>query len=215
MNSTTNSASTTGTKRATTVGVAAGLVAGGAIGLVATVPSLTNAAADDGGDAVVALQDDTDEATDDTVDGAADERPEIGDRLRETLQELVDDGTITEAQADAVTDHLVENRPERDGRVRRRVAVGRRVAGNEIAEVLGIDTDALRSELADGKSIADIAEANDVDVQDVIDALVADAESRLDAAVERGLDEDRAATRLERLTERIEEGVYRTRGSDD
>lgn len=213
MNNTTTPAPAAGTKRATTIGVAAGLVAGGAIGLVATVPSLTNAAADDGDDgdaAVVALQDDTDETTDET----ADERPEVGERLRETLQELVDDGTITGTQADAVTEHLVESRPERDGRVKRRVAVGRRVAGNAVAEVLGIDTDTLRSELVDGKSIADIAEANGVDVQTVIDALVADAESRLDTAVERGLDEDRATARLERLTERIEEGVYRTRGTD-
>lgn len=210
MNNTTTPAPAAGTKRATTIGVAAGLVAGGAIGLVATVPSLTNAAADDGDAAVVALQDDTDETTDET----ADERPEVGERLRETLQELVDDGTITETQADAVTEHLVESRPERDGRVKRRVAVGRRVAGNAVAEVLGIDTDTLRSELVDGKSIADIAEANGVDVQTVIDALVADAESRLDTAVERGLDEDRATARLERLTERIEEGVYRTRGTD-
>lgn len=210
MNNTTTPAPTAGTKRATTIGVAAGLVAGGAIGLVATVPSSTNAAADDGGDAVAALQDVTEETTDETTD----ERPEVGERLRETLQELVDDGTISETQADAVTEHLVENRPERDGRAKRRVAVGRRVAGEQVAEVLGIDTETLRSELADGKSVADVAEANGVDVQTLIDALVADAEARLDSAVERGLDEDRAAARLERLTERIEAGVHRTRGTD-
>jgi polyhydroxyalkanoate synthesis regulator phasin len=207
---------TSGSKRATTIGVAAGLLAGGAIGLVATVPSLTSAASDDGSDAVVALQDDTDETTGETTDETTEteERPEAGERLREVLQDLVDDGTITESQADAVAEHLVENRPERDGRVKRRVAVGRHVVGTAVAEVLGIDTDTLRSELEDGNSIADIAEANGVDVQTVIDALVADAESRLDTAVERGLDEDRAATRLERLTERIEDGVHRSRDTD-
>ncbi len=206
---------TTGTKRATTIGVAAGLVAGGAIGLVATVPSLTSAAADDSGDAVVALQDDTDDTTDDTTDETTDERPEVGDRLRETLQELVDDGTITDTQADAVTEHLVENRPERTRRGHLRGLDGHRGDGSVVADLLGIDTETLRTELADGNSIADIAEANGIDVQTVIDALIADAESHLDLAVDHGLDEDRAAARLDRIAERIEEGVYRTRDTDD
>lgn len=199
---------TTGSKRATTIGVAAGLLAGGAIGLVATVPSLTNAAADDSGDEVVALQDET---TDETTD----ERPEVGERLRETLQPLVDDGTISDTQADAVTEHLVENRPERSRWVNRRGVDGHGRHGTVVADLLGVDNETLRSELADGNSIADIAEANGIDVQTVIDALIADAESHLDMAVEHGLDEDRAAEQLERITERIEEGVYRTRGTDD
>lgn len=202
---------TNGSKRSTTIGVAAGLLAGGAIGLVATVPSLTNAAVDDGGDDVVALQDDTDETTDETTD----ERPEVGERLRETLQPLVDDGTITGTQADAVTEHLVENRPERSRRVNRRGVDGHGRNGTVVADLLGVDNETLRSELADGNSIADIAEANGIDVQTVIDALIADAESHIDLAVDHGLDEDRAAERLERITERIEEGVYRTRGTDD
>lgn len=212
--------STSGSKRSTTIGVAAGLLAGGAIGLVATVPSLTSAASDDGADAVVVLQDDTDETTDENTDETTDttvERPELGDRLRESLQDLVDDGTITEAQADAVTEHLVENRPERSerpGRMYRRGLDGHRGDGAVLADILGIDTDTLRSELAAGNSIADIAEANGVDVQAVIDALIADAESHVDMAVDHGLDEDRAAERLERLAERIEDGVYRTRGTD-
>ncbi|MDW3214069.1 MAG: hypothetical protein R8G01_08750 [Ilumatobacteraceae bacterium] len=216
----TTDTSTSGSKRSTTIGVAAGLLAGGAIGLVATVPSLTSAASDDGADAVVVLQDDTDENTDENTDettDTADERPELGDRLRESLQDLVDDGTITEAQADTVAEHLVENRPERSerpGRTHRRGLDGHRGDGAVLADILGVDTDTLRSELAAGNSIADIAEANGVDVQAVIDALIADAESHVDMAVDHGLDEERAAERLERLAERIEDGVYRTRGND-
>ena len=187
------------------IGVAAGLLAGGAIGLVATMPSLTSAATDDGA-AVVVEQEDTGDA--EPVDDA-DERPQPGVWLRETLQPLVDDGTINGVQADAVTEHLVENRPDR--RFRRGVdGHGRNNA--VLADLLGIDRETLRDELQAGNSVADIAEANGIEIQTVIDALIADAESHVDLAIAHGLDEDRAADRLERITERIEAGVFKTRG---
>ena len=47
------------------------------------------------------------------------------------------------------------------------------------AEALGMDESALRDELRDGKTIADVAEERDVDVQTVVDALVADAKAKL------------------------------------
>ncbi len=198
-----------GRRRTATLGVAAGMLAGGAIGLVAMTPAWTSAATDGAVDEVVALQEDTSAVLGD----APDERPEPGERLRETLQPLVDDGTIDAAQADAVTEHLVENRPERDHRGRRGLdGHGRNNA--VVADLLGIDRETLRAELEAGNSIADIAEANGIDVQTVVDALIADAESHVDLAVAHGLDEERAAERLERITERIEEGVNRTRDTD-
>lgn len=48
------------------------------------------------------------------------------------------------------------------------------------AEVLGMSEDDLKAALTDGSSIADVAADQGVDVQDVIDALVADASARLD-----------------------------------
>lgn len=198
-------------RKRVTLGVAAGMLAGGAVGLVATTPAWTSAATD--GTEVVALQEDT--STDDADDPAApDERPEPGERLRETLQPLVDDGTIDAAQADAVTEHLVENRPERHGRRGRRGIDGHGRNNTVVADLLGIDRETLRSELEAGNSIADIAEANGIEVQSVVDALIADAESHIDLAIAHGLDEERAAERLERITERIEEGVNRTRDAD-
>ena len=192
--------------RTATISIAAGLLAGGTIGLFAVAPSLTNAAPDDSGEQVVDVP--ADDTTDDTT--------EMGGRLRATLQPLVDDGTISESQADAVTDHLVQNRPERDGeRLGRRGPHGHGPGPTVLADALGIDVETLRTELAAGNSIADIAEANGADVQAVIDALIADAESHLDLAVEHGLDEELAATRLERITERIEERVYDTRDARD
>ena len=199
-----------------TLGVAAGMLAGGAVGLVATTPAWTSAATDDAATEVVALQEDTpgddDTGDDDTGDGS-DERPEPGERLRDTLQPLVDDGTIDAAQADAVTEHLVENRPER-ARPGRRGLDGHGRNNAVVADLLGIDRSTLRAELEAGNSIADIAEANGIDVQTVVDALIVDAESHIDLAIAHGLDEERAAERLERVTERIEEGVNRTRTTD-
>ena len=199
-------------KRTTAIGVTAGLLGGGAIGLLMTVPSLTSAAsADTSGDAttdaaVVALQDDGG-----TDAPAPDERPEPGERLRELLQPLVDNDTIDSFQADAVAEHLVENRPERgEGHQHRRHRLPGR-DGEVVAGLLNIDVETLRTELAAGNSLADIAEANDVDIQIVIDSLVEEAASHLELAVESGrLTGDEAADRLARITERIENGVDRT-----
>lgn len=190
-------------KRLTAVGVTAGLLGGGAIGLLMTVPSLTSAASDDAGTvagaAVVALQDDTDTSTDVATDAV---RPEPGERLRELLQTLVDDGTLTSAQADAVTEHLVENRPERDGHRRHRR--GAAFDGEVVAGLIGIDVETLRDELHDGASIAEVATENGVDPQTIIDALVDELDGHLDLAVDDGrLTVDEAAERLEVGTERI------------
>ncbi len=202
-------------RRGTTIGLAAGLLAGGAIGLVATVPSLTSAASDDADTVVVAVQEDTEDSAESPA--APDERPERGERLREALQPLVDDGTITSAQADAVTGQLVESLPDRgdrSGRQGRRGLDGHGPNNTVVADLLGIDRETLRDELEAGKSVADIAEENGIDVQTVIDGLVADAESHIDLAVDHGLSEEQAAERLERITERINDGVYRTRPAD-
>ena len=61
-----------------------------------------------------------------------------GARIRELLQDLVDDGTITAAQADAVAEHLAANRPERGGPGR-----GHHPGfdGEVLAGLLGIDVD--------------------------------------------------------------------------
>ena len=103
------------------VGTTAGLLSGAGVGLLFAVPSFTNAASTDSSSAAVSAavvaQDDTttdatttDETTTDDTDDA--DRPEPGVELRAVLQPLVDDGTITAAQADAVTAQLIANRPE-------------------------------------------------------------------------------------------------------
>ncbi|MGE3621880.1 MAG: hypothetical protein AB7L84_15605 [Acidimicrobiia bacterium] len=78
------------------------------------------------------------------------------------------------------------------------------IALDAAAEALGISEDDLRTALRDGQSLAEVAEANGVDRQAVVDALVAQAEARLDDAVADGdLTDEQAASRKEDLAERI------------
>lgn len=144
-----------------------------------------------------------------TTDPAA--RPEFGTRIAAALQGLVDDGTLTEDQVDAVIDALADARPDtRDGVRHRRHHGPRghffaRVAGPEIAELLDMEPEELRDELRNGRTVADLAEARGVDIDTVIDALVDAAEERLGRAVDNGrLDAERADQMLDELEERLE-----------
>jgi len=72
-----------------------------------------------------------------------------------------------------------------------------------VAEAVGVSTDELREALGGGQTIAEVAEANGTDPQDVIDALVAGGTERLDAAVADGrIDQATADERIETLPER-------------
>ena len=85
--------------------------------------------------------------------------------------------------------------------------LGHRGAGlAAAAEALGITEDELRTALEDDKSIAQVAEEEGVDVQDVIDALVADATERL-AEIEAALPE-----RMTELVNRTGWGEHDGRG---
>ncbi len=200
-------------RRATAIGLTAGLLGGGAAGLMFAVPSLTSAASgsvtlqdtgDTSTDSDSATVTDDDQPADDTADDTA--RPERGERLREQLQSLVDDGTITAEQADAVTAHLVENFPHRGGHGG--PGGGRGFDGTVVADALGITTDELRTALRDGQSIADVAAAQGVDVQVVIDAIVTAAETRIAEAVTEGrITQEEADAKLAELTERVTERV--------
>jgi hypothetical protein len=85
-------------------------------------------------------------------------------------------------------------------------AVGARL--DVVADALGITDDELRTALEDGQTIAQVAEANGVDVQTVIDALVAEAKAHLDERVADGdLTQAEADERLADITERITDMV--------
>ena len=145
-------------------------------------------------------------AQDDAVE-AEQAAPERGERISEALQVLVDDGTLTEAQRDAVVETLKNARPNR-GEFREPLGQrGPRVAG-EIAEILGLEGNEIREALRNGSSIAELADAQGIDSADVVDAIVARAEERFDAAVENGrIDDTQSAEMLTRAAERAEDLV--------
>ena len=79
------------------------------------------------------------------------------------------------------------------------------------ADLLGIDVEDLQAAFQQGQTLAEIAEANGVDVQTIIDAKVAEVTERLNAAVEAGrltaAEADEKLADLEaQVTTRVNEG---------
>jgi len=73
-----------------------------------------------------------------------------------------------------------------------------------LTEALGVTADELQAAREAGQSIADVAAAQGVDLQNVIDALVADAQVRIDAKIASGdIDAERAAEISDTLVERV------------
>lgn len=73
-----------------------------------------------------------------------------------------------------------------------------------LTSVLGVSADDLQAAREAGDSVADIAAAQGVDLQSVIDALVANAEARIEAKQADGtIDAERAAEKLESIEERV------------
>jgi polyhydroxyalkanoate synthesis regulator phasin len=124
------------------------------------------------------------------------------DRLRESLEDLVADGTITAAQADAVAEHLAQFGPGPGHRhlFRHHIALSLDIA----AETIGIERSALVAALADGQTIAEIAADNGTNAGAVIDALVAVHQAKLDELVADGsITAEEAAERAAEAADRI------------
>jgi polyhydroxyalkanoate synthesis regulator phasin len=214
-----NTAGSPGKRRGLTIGLAGGLLAGTAAGLVFGVPGLSSAASEGTSAAPAVLVQQTDE----TDPAAPPDAPEMGTRLRESLQELVDAGTITAEQADAVSAHLVENRPERHdggpgghGGRHGGGMFGRGVASEALTDLLGLDAEELRTQLREGLTLAEIAADQGVEVQAVIDELVAEVDERLDNAVENGrIDQAEADEKLADATTKITDMVNNGRPERD
>ncbi|MET0903626.1 MAG: hypothetical protein ABWZ52_10335, partial [Acidimicrobiales bacterium] len=127
--------------------------------------------------------------------------------------------TVIDAMVAAATDRLeaaIETLPERMTEVVEREGLPDRGPGHggrghfgagldAAAEAIGITSEELRAALRDGSTIAELAETNGVEVQTVIDALVADAGAAIDQAMANGrLTEERAAEIKANLPERFE-----------
>lgn len=97
----------------------------------------------------------------------------------ERLEPLVEDGTLTESQAEAVASHLA---PSIKHRCVRPVF---RVIGAAL-DFLGITPQELREALAEDSTLAELAEANGSSGDELVAFLVGEIEERLDLAVENG-----------------------------
>jgi hypothetical protein len=163
------------------VTVAASVLAGGMGGLILTTPGLAGAQEDDTT---------TEEDRPDVVGGV--------------FADLVEEGVLTQEQADTVKDRLGQAREEFGPRFH-----GPRAEHREIlSDVLGVTTDDLKEARDNGESLADVAEANGVETQAVIDALIADLDEHLDLGVEaERLTQEEADERLAEGTERITDMV--------
>ncbi len=163
------------------VAVTASVLTGGVAGLALTSPSLAGAQEDD--------------------PAAAEQAP---DEVVGVFDQLVEEGVLTQEQADTVKERLRDANARFGPRMH-----GPRAAHQEIlTEVLGVSEDELLQAREDGRSLADVADANGVDPQAVVDALVADLEEHLDQGLESGrLTDEQADERLAEATERIEDMV--------
>lgn len=148
--------------------------------------------------------------TPDTVDEApedGDARPDRAERRQARIDQLIEDGVITQEQADdlsAVREAIQANREEQ--RAEKQAA---------IADALGITVEELEAAKEAGTSLADLAGD---DISALVDLFTERATERINDAVESGrLTQEQADERLagldERITSRIENGGgFGTRG---
>jgi hypothetical protein len=188
-------------KTAVAAALSAGLIGGGAAGMILGTPGISGAQ-----ETTTTVQAPTDDATADAG------REGMSEHLASALAPLVEAGTITQAQADAVIAAIQEAGPPEGGRGGPGMRGGHGGPGLEAAAgAIGITEDELRTALRDGSTLADVAEANGVDPQAVIDALVAELRTRLDERVADGdLTQEEADEKLASGTERITERMTST-----
>jgi len=172
-------------KKLVSISLGAGLIVGSAAGLIA-VPALSGA-----------------QTANTTATTAPANRPDPSVRLNETLKPLVDAGTITQAQADAVVAALMEAGPKGA-----KGGPGLDVA----AQALGMTTDELHTALKGGQTLAQIAESKGVNVQVLIDALVASATNHINEEVASGeMTQAEADEKLAELSQRVTDRVNNPR----
>ena len=128
-------------------------------------------------------------------------------QLASILAGLVAKGTLTQAQVDAINVALTaaETNEKTQGGANQTALL------NLIATTIGIDVTTLNTRLEAGDSLATIAGAK---TSALITALVADASSKIDAAVSAGkITAAQATTFKANLTAQITAGVNETRGA--
>jgi len=131
--------------------------------------------------------------------------------LKDVLDSLVKDGTITQAQADKITSSVETKvkaqHAERDANQQAK----RQEFLTTAAKAIGVSTTDLEAQLKSGKTLADVAKANNVDPNSVVAALVAELNTKIDADVASGKltaeqGTARKATATQRVTDMVNNG---------
>ncbi len=196
-------------KKMVTAGLAAGLLAGTGAGLILQMSGSAGAA----GSAITATTDPTDTATETATDSATDaaRAADQSTRLQEVLKALVDDGTLTQAQADSVVETLVAAGPmggDHGGRG------GPRSGGpglSVVATTLGMTEAEVRDAISNGQTLAQLAEAKGSSAQALIDAILAEHKAHLDDEVATGEHtQAEADAKLAEATTRVTDFVNNT-----
>lgn len=165
------------------------------------------------------------------LDDAAKRLDVTSDKLRDALSaaqdaqldQAVEDGELTQKQADAIKAARKDSGrvlagpglrggPGGHGVLKLRGGpggpvlhgFGLRTMFDDVAKALGTTEDKLREQLRDGQSVADIAKANGKSLADVRAAVKAAAKKRLDEAVEDG---DLTRKQADEILERVEDRV--------
>ena len=137
--------------------------------------------------------------------------------IKDALKGLVSDGTITQSQADKVATTLDQNLPRRGpgfpggmGMHGPRPVLGPRLHPAQVAKILGITPQELRTQLEAGKTLAQIAAAQGISKTDLVNKLVAAAKADLAAAVKSGritqAQADKISANLQaRITKHVDE----------
>jgi hypothetical protein len=199
-------------KRAVAVAIAALAVAGGGGAAIAasqgssSPEAFFDSLADHLGISTEELEDAAKAAANDQVDAALEEG-RITEEQAERLRERIEEG-----DSPFLFGSPLFGRPDFGPPIFGGFHHGRAIGTNleAAAEYLGLTRAELRERLEEGQSLAEIARAEDKSVDGLKQALLRDAEQRLNDAVEDGeLTRERANEMLERLRGRIDELVER------
>lgn len=177
-------------KRLAKAGLALGLIGGTAAGFAFGTPGVSGAQTD---------------SPSTTTPSTTDAKPDREAKLRESLQSLLDNGTLNQAQVDAVVTALKDAGPiggHRGGGMRGGADL------STAASAIGVTAEELRTALQSGQSIADFAKSKNVEPQAVIDALVAAMNQRLAESVSSGKitqekADELAASATTRITDQV------------
>jgi len=133
----------------------------------------------------------------------------------ERIQQAVEDGRFTQEQADEriekLQERLLQGLESGSWFSMGRGGFRGRPGGAQpalLADALGMTVEELHEALTGDQTVAELAEAQGVALEDIVDALIAPMTERIQQAVEDGrFTQDQADERIEKLQERLLEGL--------